>query len=206
MIVSNSYFSLDLVWGKPDFQRQTSDKREKPNKQPAKVTLEKPTWTRNSPTPNKPIIPQPILRKDLLIKSIFTIPNSAPPENTQPIVNSFNSITDGLSIRGTNDSVKSQPNSSFTSANDESETNGSKSGYLVSNQYISAFPHLGGLSTTTRVKPQTVTYEAFQLEAVVCFISRSKLYRQTIKSGELNERRQIIEDFINVFIRYWHDA
>ena len=206
MIVSNSNFSLDLVWGKADFQRQISDKREKPDKQPAKVTLEKPTWTRNSPTPNKPIIPQPTLRKDPLIKSIFTIPNSAPPENTQPIVNSFNSATGGLSIRGTNDSVKSQPNTSPTSANDELDTNGSQSGFLVPSQYTSTLIHLGGLSTTTFVKPQTVTYEAFQLEAVVCFITRSKLYRQTIKSGELNERRQLVKDFINVFIRYEHDA
>ena len=139
-------------------------------------------------------------------KSSISISNSAPPGNTQRIVNSFTSITGGLSIRGTNDSVKSMPNTSPTPANDELETNGTKSGYLVSNQYTSTLIHFGGLSTTTFVKPKTVTYEAFQLEAVVCFITRSKLYRQTIKSGELNERRQLIEDFINVFIRYWHDA
>ena len=139
-------------------------------------------------------------------KPSISISNSAPPGNTQRIVNSFTSTTGGLSIRGTNDSVKSEPNTSPTPANDELETNGSKGGFLVSNQYTSAFSPFGGLSTTTFVKPQTVTYEAFQLEAVVCFISRSKLYRQTIKSGELNERRQLIEDYINVFICYWHDA
>ena len=139
-------------------------------------------------------------------KPSISISNSAPPGNTQPIVNSFTSNTGGLSIRGTNDSVKSEPNTSPTPANGELETNGTNTGFLVSPHNTSAFSPFGGLSTTTFVKPQTVTYEAFQLEAVVCFISRSKLYRQTIKSGELNERRQIIEDFINVFIRYWHDA
>ena len=146
------------------------------------------------------------MRANPLQKSIITNSNSAPSENTQHIVNSFTSTTGGLSIRGTNDSVKSEPNTSPTPANGELDTNDSKSGFLVSNQYTSTLIHFGGLSTTTFVKPQTVTYEAFQLEAVVCFITRSKLYRQTIKSGELNERRQIIEDFINVFIRYWHDA
>ena len=166
----------------------------------------KPTGTKNSSTPSNPIIPRPQIRKDPPQKSSISISNSAPPGNTQPIVNSFTSTTGGLSIRGTNDSVKSLPNTSPAPANDESETNGTKSRYLVSNQYTSAFSHLGGLSTTTHVKPQAVIYEAFQLVAVVCFISRSKLYRQTIKSGELNERRQLIEDFINVFIRYWHDA
>ena len=139
-------------------------------------------------------------------KPSISISNSAPPGNTQPSVNSFNSNTGGLSIRGTNDSVKSLPNTSPAPANGELDTNDSKSGFLVLNQYTSAFSPFGGLSTTTFVKPQTVTYEAFQLEAVVCFISRSELYRQSIESGELNERRQLIEDFINVFIRYWHDA
>ena len=162
----------------------------------------KPIGTKNSSTPSNPIIPRPQIRKDPPQKSIITISKSAPSEYTQPIVNSFTSTRGGLSIRGTNDSVKSEPNTSPTPANGELETNGTNTGFLVSNQYTSTLIHFGGLSTTTFVKPQTVTYEAFQLEAVVCFISRSKLYRQTIKSGELNERRQLIEDYINVFIRY----
>ena len=72
-------------------------------------------------------------------KPSISISNSAPPGNTQRIVNSFTSTTGGLSIRGTNDSVKSEPNTSPTPANDELETNGSKGGFLVSNQYTSAF-------------------------------------------------------------------
>ena len=63
----------------------------------------------------------------------------------------------------------------------------------------------GGLSSTTIARPKTVTYEAFELEAVICFIARSKSYSETIKSGELNERKPLIENFINVFINYGCD-
>ena len=82
------------------------------------------------------------------------------------------------------------------------EKNGTKGGYLALSQYSTTVVSTGGLSNTTSVKPKAKIYEAFVLEIDVCFIARSRSYSQTIKSGELNERRQIIVDFINVFMHY----
>ena len=138
-------------------------------------------------------------------KSIITISNSVPPENTQPIVNSFTSNTGGLSIRGTNDSVKSLPNTSPAPANDESETNGSRSGFLVSSKFPSAFSNIGGLTTTTLVKKKTVMYEAMELVIVVSYDTKTS--RTTnIESCEFNKRKQLIDSAIDVFIQHFHDV
>ena len=141
-------------------------------------------------------------------KSSISISNSAPPGNIQRIVNSFTSITGGLSIRGTNDSVKSEPNTSPTPANDESEANGSKGGFLVSPQYTSAFSHLGGLTTTTHVKKKSVMsvmYEAMELVIVVSYDTKTS--RTTnIESCEFNKRKQLIDSAIDVFIQHFHDV
>lgn len=138
-------------------------------------------------------------------KPSISISNSAPPGNTQPIVNSFTSNTGGLSIRGTNDSVKSLPNTSPAPANDESDANGSRSGFLVSSKFPSAFSNIGGLTTTTHVKKKSVMYEAMELVIVVSYDTKTS--RTTnIESCEFNKRKQLIDSAIDVFIQHFHDV
>ena len=157
-----------------------------------------------SPTPTKPIIPRPVIRIKQPTTPNSTISNSASSGSSQPQSDNFNSNVGGLSIRGSVNSVTSLPNSSPNSQ-DEYKAHGRESGYLVSSQFTSFTMSRGGLSSTSIARPKTVTYEAFELEAIICFIARSRSYSETIKSGELNERKPLIENFINVFINYRYD-
>ena len=186
------------MWYKLDFKRQISDTREKPDKQPTKVALENPTGTRYSFAPKNPTIPLPEMRVNPTIKPNIPISHSAPPVNTQHSDNSFTGTTGGLSIRGTNDSVKSQPNPSPAPAKDEAETNGTKSGFLVSIKFPSTFSRLGGLSTTTNVKTKSVVYEAMELVIVVSYDTKRNM-TTNIESCEFNKRKQLIESYIDVF-------
>ena len=156
------------------------------------------------PTPTKPIIPRSEIRIIQPTKPNSTISNSASSGSSQPQSDNFNSTMGGLSIRGSVNSVTSLPNTS-PHPQDEYKAHGRESGYLVSSQFTSFTMSRGGLSSTTYARPKTVTYEAFELEAVICFIARSKSYSETIKSGELNERKPLIENFINVFSNYGCD-
>lgn len=176
--------------------KHISDEGEKLDKQPTKVTLAKPTGPRYSPTPNKPIIPHTQFRNNPLIKPNTLNSHSAPPVNSQPIDNSLSSTMGGLSIRETNDSVKSLPNSSPTPQN-EKDTYGTKDGYLVSRQYTSFFFPFGGLSATTNVKPKPVMYEAMELVIVVSYDTKTDM-TTNIESCELNRRTQLIENYIDV--------
>ena len=164
----------------------------------------KPLKPSQPPTPTKPIIPRPEIRIKQQTISNSTIYNSASSGSSQPQSDNFNSNVGGLSIRGSVNSVTSLPNSS-PNLQDEYNAHGRESGYLVPSQFTSFTMSRGGLSSTTYARPKTVTYEAFELEAVICFIARSKSYSETIKSGELNERKPLIENFINVFINYGCD-
>ena len=156
------------------------------------------------PTPTKPIIPRSEIRIIQPTKPNSTISNSASSGSSQPQSDNFNSTMGGLSIRGSVNSVTSLPNTS-PHPQDEYKAHGRESGYLVSSQFTSFTMSRGGLSSTTYARPKTVTYEAFELEAVICLIARNRSYSETIKSGELNERKQLIENFINVFINYRYD-
>lgn len=167
-------------------------------------TLVRPLKPSPSPTPTKPIIPRPVIRIKQPTTPNSTISNSASSGSSQPQSDTFNSTMGGLSIRGSVNSVTSLPNSS-PNPQDEYKAHGRESGYLVSSQFTSFTMSRGGLSSTTFARPKTVTYEAFELEAVICFIARSRSYNETIKSGELNERKPLIENFINVFINYGCD-
>ena len=157
-----------------------------------------------SPTPTKPIIPRPVIGIIQPTKPNSTISNSASSGSSQPQSDNFNSTMGGLSIRGSVNSVTSLPNTS-PHPQDEYKAHGRERGYLVSSQFTSFTMSRGGLSSTTIARPKTVKYEAFELEAVICFIARSRSYSETIKSGELNERKPLIENFINVFINYGCD-
>ena len=156
------------------------------------------------PTPTKPIIPRPEIRIKQQTTPNSTISNSASSGSSQSQSDNFNSNVGGLSIRGSVNSVTGLPNSS-PNPQDEYKAHGRERGYLVSSQFTSFAMSRGGLSSTSIARPKTVTYEAFELEAVICFIARSKSYSEAIKSGELNERKPLIENFINVFINYGCD-
>ena len=157
-----------------------------------------------SPTPTKPIIPRPVIRIIQPTTPNSTISNSASSGSSQSQSDNFNSTMGGLSIRGSVNSVTSLPNTS-PHPQDEYKAHGRERGYLVSSQFTSFTMSRGGLSSTTIARPKTVTYEAFELEAVICLIARNRSYSETIKSGELNERKQLIENFINVFSNYGCD-
>lgn len=180
---------------------QISEKRKILNTRPFSSANVRPPKQSFSPTSNNPVIPPLTIPYNTQISTSNSNPNLAPSGSNLPKGYRYSCNKGGLSIGETDSFISRQPNL-LPNPPGACEKNGTKGGYLALNQYTTPVVSTGGLSNTTCLKPKALTYEAFALEIVVCFIARSRSYSQTVKSGELNERKRIIEDFINVFILF----
>lgn len=188
-----------LVWDKTEFDKIVSDKEESHQTLPTTTSSSSHSDRIPSTTPVSPSISYPRRRENSQGKPNQSWPNSTASVSSQNSESSRNGSTGGLSLRNTFKLTESQSSHSPIQADNKPAPN--TSGKLQITNFNTSFnSHNGKLVTNPQNTQKSSLYEKLELEGVIFKTPRSKEIKKEIEPCEYIKRKQIVEDFINVFI------